>query len=127
MDDFDLRTPKYQKPTLSARTPFDPLDEDSPLIVHGEEVFNVTKTQQAGARLLGEVGIKEIGRLVEMAGVYEVNWLLTEILNRRYPADIFGDGKIVQPSWLDEHGGDSFDPGVKWVAVLRLALQQVPE
>jgi hypothetical protein len=115
------------RPPLNARSPFDPVDEDVPLIVHGEEVFNVTKTQQAGARLLDTVGVKELSRLVESAGVYEVNWLITEILNRRYPADVFGDGRIVEPLWHSNEGGQEFDPGAKWVALLRCAVSQVAE
>lgn len=59
-------------------------------------------------------------------GMKGLNWIIKQVLDHHYPVDAF-PADIVMPSWLDDHGGESFDPGVKWVALLRAALKEIDE
>lgn len=65
---------------------------------------------------------EDITRLVGMKGL---NWLIRDVLDTIYPKDIFGDGSIVEPMWMSNEGGREFNPGVRWVALLRAALKEV--
>ena len=56
-----------------------------------------------------------------------LNYIISTMLDLRYPADIFGKASQVYPSWSSEHGGEDIDPGVRWVVLLRAALEQLPE
>lgn len=63
--------------------------------------------------------------LVHELGIYSLSHLIEKVLDEHYPADVFGNGDlVVELSWAQ--GRRDIDPGVRWVALLRLALKQLP-
>lgn len=60
-------------------------------------------------------------------GIRGLSWLVRAVLDAHYPEDIFPWREIqFGVSWASEHGGTDIDPGVKWVALLRMALDVLP-
>lgn len=62
---------------------------------------------------------------VQLLGMRGLNWLIAAVLSRHYPADVFPPDGVLYPSWGGERGGDDIQPGVKWAATLRLAIEEV--
>ena len=90
-----------------------------------EEKVPPTLLERGKMEVEEEIGEHTTQRLIERTGVRGLTYLIAEVLDEHYPADVFGDGSIVVPSWMDDHGGTSFDPGVRWVALLRQAIKEI--
>lgn len=65
--------------------------------------------------------------LTSRLGIRGLSWLIREVLDTHYPEDIFPVEGVLYPAWGGEHGGSDIDPGMKWIALLRQALREVPE
>jgi hypothetical protein len=63
---------------------------------------------------------------VRSTGIYGLSYLAERILDEHYPADVF-QWKEVQygVTWGGEHGGEDIGPGVKWAALLRMAIAEL--
>ena len=70
----------------------------------------------------------DLNKFVAKLGIYALSALIEMTLDRHYPKEVFGDGSILYPTWAsnDPRGGEEIDPGVRWVACLRQALEQLP-
>jgi hypothetical protein len=61
---------------------------------------------------------------INRLGIRSLSLLVAEVLARHYSADIFPEGSHFV-AWSSNEGGREIDPGVKWIACLRLALKEV--
>lgn len=66
-----------------------------------------------------------VNRLVRDTGIYALTYFIERVLDEHYPADIFGAGDTLIPTWVSDRGGEDIDPGIKWVALLRHAIKEV--
>lgn len=69
--------------------------------------------------------VPSIEQFAHRLGMRSLNRLIAMVLAEHYSADIFPADGVLYPAWGGEHGGDDIDPGVKWIACLRLALEVV--
>ena len=67
----------------------------------------------------------DVEHCIERTGIYGLTWFIQAVLDEHYPADIFGDGDVLYPTWASEIGGTDIDPGAKWAALLRHAIKEV--
>lgn len=59
-------------------------------------------------------------------GMRGLNWMIRTVLDKHYPLDVFPQEDVQYGvMWGGEHAGADIDPGVKWVALLRMALKEV--
>ena len=63
-------------------------------------------------------------RFIENLGLEGMSWLVTAYLDRHYPIEAF-PVDIVIPSWLGNDSGREFGPGVRWIALLRQAQEEL--
>ena len=89
-------------------------------------------TQPAGwrdvLRVIDDVRSGEIEspeQLAEAFSLHGFNFLIRHRLDAIYPADIFGGTTRVYPSWSSEHGGEDIERGVRWVLLMRTALDEL--
>ncbi len=96
----------------------------------------VINARQRGRREV-DVALGKIGpydrreapeRFAHELGVRGLSWMIQTVLDDHYPTDVFPQDRVQYGvNWAGEHGGEDIDPGVKWIALLRLALEEVPD
>ena len=96
-------------------TPLPPIEERVLLsFIGGAEASEAFKTT-------------EIDRFIDRLGMRGLNWIIASVIARHYSADVFPeDGKVMNINWrADADYGPGLDPGVKWIALLRMAMEEV--
>jgi len=61
----------------------------------------------------------------ERIGLSGLNWIIASVLAKTYPAVVFDTDGTLYETWGGEHGGEDIEPGMKWLAALRLGLEVV--
>ena len=85
-----------------------------------EAVFNAAGNRAANGMAL------DPDEFLRRLGIRGLTYAIERVLDEHYPADIFGDGSDVYPSWRGDRGGSDIDPGIRWCALLRAAIKEVP-
>ena len=62
---------------------------------------------------------------IDSLGIDGLNYIIARVVDEHYPADVFPTDGVIYPSWGGEHGGSDIQPGVKWIALLRQALEEI--
>lgn len=64
--------------------------------------------------------------IAERIGMRGLNWMIRAVLDAHYPESVFPqDGVQEGVRWRGSYGGDDIEPGVKWIVLLRMALEEV--
>lgn len=68
----------------------------------------------------------DVDRAAELLGIKGLSLLVAMVIEKHYPADIFPvDGVQYGVNWAYDEGGNGPQPGVKWIALMRMALEEV--
>jgi hypothetical protein len=67
-------------------------------------------------------------QLVEALSMHGFNFIIRHRLDAIYPRSAFGGTeRRMESSWYSNEGGREIDPGVKWIILLRAALDELGE
>lgn len=67
----------------------------------------------------------DFDKFIERLGLRGLNFIIAKVLDDHYPESIFSTGTLLYPSWASEHGGEDIQPGIKWAAFLRAAIEEI--